>query len=225
MRRIWRLSPCTSTILKVVAPSCTILHFLVTTPSMGTPLAMPLITSGVRGLLTVTTYSFSWLLPARRILFTISPSLVKKISPCESLSSRPIGKMRLVWFTNCTILSRTSSSVVEVTPTGLLSAIKITFSALRGSSSLPFTRTRSPTRTWSPTTALRPLISTTPFSMKRSASRREHSPLSLINLFNRMLLGSMGWCFRERYFGYGRWLLYGLLLLLHKEKHFSRGMG
>ena len=42
---------------------------------------MRLMKSGVMGLSTVTMYSFSWLLPARRILFTMSPSLVRKMRP------------------------------------------------------------------------------------------------------------------------------------------------
>ena len=47
--------------------------------------------SSVIDLSTETKYSFSWLFPARKILFTISPSLVKKIKPSEGLSKRPIG--------------------------------------------------------------------------------------------------------------------------------------
>jgi len=153
---------------------------------MGTPFAMAVITLWVKGLFTVTTYSFWWLFPARKILFTISPLLVKNMSPCDSLSKRPIGKIRLLWFTNCTMLLRTFSSVVDVTPTGLFNAIIIVSSPCNGSSLFPFTRTLSPTFTWSPILALRSFMNTTPLSIKRSASRLEQRPLSLINLLMRM---------------------------------------
>ena len=61
---------------------------------MRTPLLILVIKSPVIGLSTVTTYSFSWLLPALNILFTISPSLVKKINPSDGLSNLPMGNMR-----------------------------------------------------------------------------------------------------------------------------------
>ena len=51
--------------------------------------------AGVTGLCTVTIYSFSCWFRARRILLTISPSLVKKMSPSLALSKRPIGKIRV----------------------------------------------------------------------------------------------------------------------------------
>ena len=53
----------------------------------------------------------------------MSPLLVSRISPSESLSSRPIGKIRCWWPTKSTMLSFTADSVVQVTPTGLLSAM------------------------------------------------------------------------------------------------------
>ena len=99
MRRICRFKPCTRVTRKTVGVSWTILHFLVVVPSMGTPPAMVRMACSVSGLLTVTTYSFSCLFPARRILFTTSPSLVRNIRPWESLSSRPMGKMRSEWLT------------------------------------------------------------------------------------------------------------------------------
>src|SRR5438128_1959438 len=43
---------------------------------------------------TVTTYSRSWPNSARRMRLTMSPSLVSRIKPEESLSRRPMGKMR-----------------------------------------------------------------------------------------------------------------------------------
>lgn len=60
---------------------CLIKHLLVITSKIGTPLPIDLMNSFVMGLFTSTTYSFSCWLFALNILFTISPSLVKKINP------------------------------------------------------------------------------------------------------------------------------------------------
>src|SRR5690554_1516108 len=93
------------------------------------------------------------------------------------------------------MLSRTSFSVVEVIPTGLFKAMNTMSSIGRGSSMWPFTLTLSPPFTWSPTTALRPLIKTVPCSINRSASRLEHKPVSLINLFKRTESCCMVWLY------------------------------
>ena len=56
------------------------------------------------------------------ILFTISPSLVKKISPSLGLSNLPIGKILVGYFIKSMILSgSTFLSVVQTIPTGIKS--------------------------------------------------------------------------------------------------------
>ena len=50
--------------------------------------------SSLIGRSTETMYSFSCSFSARKISFTISPSFVSKIKPSESLSKRPILKIR-----------------------------------------------------------------------------------------------------------------------------------
>ena len=68
-------------------------------------------------------YSFSWLFLALSILFTISPSLVKKINPSLSLSNLPIGKILVGYLTKSIMLSGSILlSVVQTIPTGLLKA-------------------------------------------------------------------------------------------------------
>jgi len=73
------------------------------------------------------------------------------------------------------------SSVVHVTPTGLLNAMYNLFSSSSGSNLCPLTVTLSFGFTTSPITAFRPLITTVPFSMNLSASLLEQIPLSAIN--------------------------------------------
>jgi hypothetical protein len=90
--RICLLSPCVRMMRKRLSPSCFTKHGLVTCFNILTPLRMAVMNSWSIFLSVVTMYSFSCPLPARRILFTISPSLVRKINPSESLSSLPIGK-------------------------------------------------------------------------------------------------------------------------------------
>lgn len=53
-------------------------------------------------------------------------------------------KIRLLWLTKSTMLSRSPSSVVLTMPTGLFSAISTRSSASRGSINRPFTLTKSP---------------------------------------------------------------------------------
>src|SRR5690606_36999184 len=91
--RIWRLSPWVKIIRKTYLLICSTLHFLVTVSRIGIPLLIRFTKRSVIGLFTVTIYSFSWLFLARRILFTISPSLVIRIRPSLSLSNLPIGKI------------------------------------------------------------------------------------------------------------------------------------
>ena len=87
---------------------------------MGTPPAMSSMKRPRMGRSTVTWYSFSWWLRALRILFTMSPSLVRKIKPSLGLSRRPTGKMRRSCPIASMMLSRSRLlSVVQTMPTGL----------------------------------------------------------------------------------------------------------
>ena len=67
---------------------------LVISPMIFTPPAIILSDRSVIGRSTVTRYSFSWLFSERRISLTMSPLLVNRIKPSESLSSRPTGNIR-----------------------------------------------------------------------------------------------------------------------------------
>src|SRR5690348_6418560 len=154
---------------------------------------MPRRKASVTGLFTATRYSFSSLFSARRIALTMSPLLVSRIRPSESLSRRPIGKMRCSWPTQSTMLPFTPDSVVLVTPTGLLSAMytwrRLPGAAWRADSGRPSTRTSPPSGSSAPTRARAPSTVTRPSAIRRSASRREQCPLSLMNLLRRMRLG------------------------------------
>ncbi len=88
-----------------------------------TPPASILSARSVIGRFTATMYSFSCSFSERRISLTMSPLLVSRISPSESLSKRPIGKMRSRWPMRSMMLSSMCDSVVEVMPTGLLRAM------------------------------------------------------------------------------------------------------
>ena len=94
IRRIWRFRPWVRVIRNTLAPSLATLHGLVVASDSRTPAAMLFKKSGVIARSTATTYSFSWLCSARRTSLTMSPSLVSRIRPSESLSSRPIGNTR-----------------------------------------------------------------------------------------------------------------------------------
>ena len=77
-------------------------------------------------------------------------------------------------------------SVVEVTPSGLLSSRYTERGLELATSFCPYTSTSSPSRTMSPRTATRPLIRAAPASMARSASRRLQSPWLLMYLLRRV---------------------------------------
>ena len=115
--------PWVSTIRNILGPSRVTWHFLVVASDSRTPAAITSRNVASNARSTATTYSFSCLCSARSTSLTMSPSLVRRISPSESLSSRPIGNTRSSWFTKSTMLPATLRSVVDVIPTGLLSAM------------------------------------------------------------------------------------------------------
>ena len=77
--------------------------------------------TGADGLVDGYDVFLSWLFFERRILLTMSPSLVRNINPSLSLSNRPTGKMRF-WCLMASIIFLRSPlvSVVETIPLGLL---------------------------------------------------------------------------------------------------------
>src|SRR5690554_4450980 len=151
---------------------------------------MPRRKASVTGLLTATRYSFSSAFSARRMALTMSPLLVSRIRPSESLSRRPIGKIRSWWSTKSVMFPATPVSVVHVMPTGLYSAMytcrRLPGAALRTRSGCPSRRTSSPSPTSAPIRARWPLTVTRPSPIRRSASRREQAPVSLMCLLRRM---------------------------------------
>src|SRR6478736_850201 len=75
-------------------------------------------------------------------------------------------------------------SVVQVIPTGLFKAM-YTVSLRRAAIGLPSTSTTSPSFTCVPNSAGAPLTRTRPTAIQASASRREHTPVSLMYLLSR----------------------------------------
>ena len=128
MRRTWRLRP--SRIVKRSKASAPLRRIILTragavmrvSPSSMTPSRSFCICSGVGCPRTHASYSFStsWLGCIMRC--ARSPSLVKRISPSLSKSSRPTGYTRGSLGTSPTTVGRPCGSLtVETTPTGLLS--------------------------------------------------------------------------------------------------------
>src|SRR5262245_30059581 len=88
------------------------------------------------------------------------------------------------------MLPSTWRSVVQVMPTGLLSAMYTGAGrSAAAPTTAPSTRTSSPSPTWVPSSARRPLTVTRPASIHASASRREQMPLSLMYLLRRFTSG------------------------------------
>src|ERR1700743_1237568 len=104
-----------------------------------TPAAIIFRDRSVIGRSTVTTYSFSWLFSDLKISLTISPSFVNKISPSESRSRRPTGKIRSGKPTWSMMLSSMCASVVQMMPTGFFNAREtwFVFSPLNSASDPP----------------------------------------------------------------------------------------
>ena len=133
------------------------------------------------GRLTLTMYSFSWLFLALSILFTISPSLVKKINPSLGLSNLPIGKILLGYLIKSMILSVSNLlSVVQIIPIGLLKAKYIFFCFIGFFILWPSTSTWSLSSTLVPIFGILPLMVTFPSSINLSATRLE--PVSYTHL-------------------------------------------
>lgn len=179
------MRPCLSTILSTLGPSADTLQRRVTTPSpSGTPPAIPSRNSGTMSRSTVTTYSFSWPYLERMILFASSPSLVSSSRPSESLSSLPTVKILLGYPMYFMTESSFPRSEVHSRPLGLLNA-RITAGPRSFAIFLPSMRTSSAEETFSPISAGLPLTVTRPASMMRSASLREATPASAMNLLRR----------------------------------------
>ena len=185
IRLIWRFKPCVRIILNSFFDTCVTLQGFVTVSSMGTPEAIPFRNSGVTSLLTFTMYSFSWLLPERSILFTISPSFVRSNSPSESLSRRPIGNTLLPYFRKSMTLSGSDVSVVQTIPRGLFNAMSTSLSSLF--STFPSTAITFSAVTVAPISAFTPSMVTRPWAISSSAPRREQMPESASALLILML--------------------------------------
>ena len=103
-------------------PNCFMKQFLVIVSNISTPLLILWINSLLIWRSTLTIYSFSWLFFALSILFTISPSFVKKINPslCYPIfqQENSFGIFNEVYY----IVFSTRLSVVQTIPTGLLKA-------------------------------------------------------------------------------------------------------
>src|ERR1700754_2769445 len=126
----------------------------------------------------------------------MSPLLVSRINPSESLSRRPMGKVRCGWSTKSTMLPSTVVSVVQVMPTGLFSAMYTPrlftglATSVRATTTSPSTFTMSPSRAFAPIPTISSLIVTRPAASSSSASRREQMPASLMYLLTRIGLGT-----------------------------------
>ena len=167
-------------ILNFFAPNFFTKQFLVMVSNISTPLLILWIKSLLIKWLTLTMYSFSWLFLARSILFTISPSLVKKINPSLGLSNLPIGKILVGYLMKSIMLScSTLLSVVQTIPTGLLKA-KYIFCFVDFSILWPSTFTWSPSSTLLPFCGILPLMTTFPSSISLSATLLE--PVSYTHL-------------------------------------------
>lgn len=155
IRLICLLSPWVRKIVNLFSPCCFTVHFFVCTPKIFIPFRILNKKSCVIALSVLTVYSFSWPLPARRILFTISPSLVRKISPSESLSNLPIGNILVLKLIKSIMFVLSLRSVVQVMPRGLLN--KMYTGSVFSFKGIPSMCTRSPSETRFPFTAAFPL--------------------------------------------------------------------
>ena len=156
---------------------------LCTGVEMTTPSASVRASSARTSLSTTTTYRFSCRRPLRSTALGNLPSLVSKMSPVESLSRRPTGKMRSGWPTASMMFERSRRSVVHVTPRGFqyltyrncdsaATASSITASVSHRTGR-PSRATTSPGKTRAPASARTPLTDTLPSPTSRSASRRD----------------------------------------------------
>ena len=123
IRRIWRFGPCVSTMRNDVFPARVTTQGFVFSPPMRTPAAIIEKKSAGHGRLD--RHQVFLLVPVLDTEDLVDDVAVvgEEYQALESLSSRPIGKIRSRCPTKSTTLPSTSRSVVQVIPRGLLSAM------------------------------------------------------------------------------------------------------